>query len=271
MWLARAGRRAQFGSAHAYHRVRPHEPIDIALRRSDSLTSRELDEIWAVTDRYVETDRGSYETKLRALPEVGLWRTRSGVLVGLVSLDVYRVEWNARTCVIFFTSSVVIDERFRGRDLVLRTGLRAFVREKLRRPWQPAFWFFDTFSYKSYLILPRNLVTFWPRHDRATPPSVAQLIDYLATRRYGDAWSPVNGVVHSSGHKRLRAATAPIDDAHRIDPAVRFFETANPGHAAGDMLVCLVPLSLRNLGGAVLRAVFKRRARRRAPRTDLDG
>jgi len=94
------------------------------------------------------------------LPEVGLWRSDTGALVGLVSLDVYRVRWESRTSIILFTSSVVIDDRFRGRDLVLRTGMKLLVREKLRRPWARAYWLFDTFSYKSYMILPRNLAEF---------------------------------------------------------------------------------------------------------------
>ena len=238
-------------------RTRPRrpEPIDIALRRSDSLTASDLNEIWAVTNRYVETDRSIYEQKLLDIPEVGLWRTRAGRLVGLVSLDVYRVEWEGRTSVVFFTSSVVIDEGFRGRNLVLRTGLRAFLREKLRRPWQPGYWFFDTFSYKSYLLLPHNLAEFWPRRERATPPGVARFIDSLARRRYGDAWSPATGVVRRSGHKRLRPTTAPIESPRLSDPDVSFFEAANPGHRDGDMLVCLVPLSARNL----LRAIARRR------------
>ena len=246
-------------------------PIDITLRKSATLTRHELDEIWAVTDRYVETDREVYEAKLRALPEVGLWRARSGALVGLVSLDVYRVAWEGRSRVIFFTSSVVIDERYRGRNLVLRTGLRAFFREKLRRPWESGFWLFDTFSYKSYLILSRNLGTFWPRRDHLAPPDVASFVDFLARRRYGDAWSASTGVVRRSGDKRLRGATAPITDARRRDADVRFFESANPGHDQGDMLVCLVPLSLSNLSGAVLRAFVRPLASRPAPQTDSGG
>ncbi len=245
--------------------LRIDEPIDIILRRSDSLTSHELDEIWAVTDRYVETDRALYEKKLRELPEVGLWRTRTGSLVGLVSLDVYRVDWNGRRSVVFFTSSVVIDERFRGRNLVLRTGLRAYLREKSRRPWEPAYWFFDTFSYKSYLLLPRNLDVFWPRRDVPTPLGVSRLIDQLARQRYGDAWSPATGIVRRSGQKRLRSTTAPIDRSLRSDPDVAFFEAANPGHRDGDMLVCLVPLSVRQLAAAAMRAIVKRRAHARPP------
>lgn len=247
------------------------EPIDITLRSSASLTPRELDEIWAVTDRYVETDRAVYEAKLREMPEVGLWRTRSGALVGLVSLEVYRVAWEGRTCVVFFTSSVVIDERHRGRNLVLRTGVRAYLREKVRRPFEPAFWLFDTFSYKSYLILPRHLEVFWPRRDRATPPEVARFVDFLARRRYGDAWSPSTGVVRRSGDKRLRPTTAPIDELRRGDLDVRFFETVNPGHDRGDMLVCLVPLSMSNVGGAVARALLRPLASPRGRRTGSAG
>jgi hypothetical protein len=80
--------------------------IDISIRPTASLTPSELDEIWVVTDGYVDTTRSIYETKLKALPEIGLWRTRDGTLVGLVSLDVYRTRFDGRESIIFFTSSV---------------------------------------------------------------------------------------------------------------------------------------------------------------------
>lgn len=230
------------------------QAVDISIRPSSSLTSGELEEIWALTERYVDTPRQHYESKLLALPEVGLWRARGGELAGLVSLQVRPVVWEGRTRVIIFTSSVVADERFRGRNLVLKTGLRVFARERLRRPFAPAYWFFDTFSYKSYLILARNLGEYWPRRDRATPPDTLALIDKLATEQYGAGWDRVAGIVRRSGHKQLRPDTAPIDGKLRSDPDVRFFESANPGHSDGDMLVCLAPLTVRNFMGAIKRA-----------------
>ena len=227
--------------------------IDIAVRPSPSLRPAELDEIWTLTQRYVDTDRERYESRLLALPEVGLWRVRGGELAGLVSLDVYTAHWQGRAHTIIFTSSVVADARFRGRNLVLKTGLRLLLREKLRRPLVPAYWFFDTFSYKSYLILARNLREYWPRRETPTPPATAAFIDELATRRYGPDWDRSRGVVRRSGYKRLHSTTAPIDGRLQSDPDVRFFETLNPGHSEGDMLVCLAPLTLRNLAGAVAR------------------
>ena len=232
-------------------------PLDIDIRRTKSLTASELDEIWTVTDRYVETTRTVYEKKLKALPEVGLWRTREGRLVGLVSLDVYRTRFEGRASIIFFTSSVVIESAFRGRNLVIRTGLRMVIREKLKRPWLPAYWFFDTFSYKSYRLLPTYFDEFWPRHGRATPAHVVAFIDHLSRPRYGDDWIADRGVVRRSGQKRLRPETAPVDDAALLDPHVAFFDAINPGHRDGDMLVCLAPLTVRNVAGAVWRGFVR--------------
>ena len=229
--------------------------IDIALRHTDSLAPAELAEIWAVTARYIDTNRAVYESKLHALPEVGLWRERGGAIVGLVGLDVYPVEWEGKTATIIFTANVVIEERFRGRNLVLKTGLRILLREKLRRPRARAYWLFDTFSYQSYRILPRNLTEFWPRRDQVTPAPVARFVDHLARRRYGDNWSPATGVVRGSGQKRLLPSAAPRDMPALVDPDARFFDSANPGHRDGDMLVCLVPLSIRNILGAIGKAV----------------
>jgi hypothetical protein len=229
--------------------------VDISIRPSHSLSSAELDEIWALTERYVETPRPLYELKLRELAEVSLWRARGGALVGLAGLDVYPVRWRGRTRTVIFTSSVVTDERFRGRNLVLRTGLLVLLREKQRRPLAEAYWLFDTFSYKSYLVLARNLREFWPRRARITPPDTLAFIDQLASHRYGADWDRATGVVRRSGSKRLRPQTAPIEGTASSDPDVSFFETANPGHREGDMLVCLAPLTAGNLLGAIMRVV----------------
>ena len=112
-------------------------PVDISIRPSRSLSPRELDEIWALTERYVDTSRAHYERKLLALPEVSLWRLRTGALVGLAGLDVYPVAWRSRIRVIVFTSSVVTDERFRGRNLVLRPACACSCARSCAGRWPP--------------------------------------------------------------------------------------------------------------------------------------
>jgi hypothetical protein len=233
--------------------VGPKDPVEITLRRVDSLTVSELDDIWAGTSRYIDTDRVHFEAQLRTLPEVGLWQVRDGPLVGLVNFHVYPVVRRGRPATIIFTSSVVLDERFRGRRLILKTGLRILLRTRLRRPWRPVFWLFDTFSYKSYLLLPRNLREFWPRRDQPTPPDIAAFLDRLAQQHYGANWRPETGVASRSGQKRLLPTAAPLDAAALSDPDVRFFDQVNPGHRRGGRLIGLAASSAANLTGASAR------------------
>jgi hypothetical protein len=43
-----------------------------------------------------------------------------------------------------------------------------------------------------------------------------------------------------------------------FDPDVSFFQSVNPGHRDGDMLVCLAPLSAQNLLAAICNALRRR-------------
>jgi hypothetical protein len=105
-------------------------------------------------------------------------------------------------------------------------------------------WIFGAASYMSYALLPRHLAEYWPRRDRPTPAATAAYMDFLGRTRFGDLWVPERGVVARSSP--LRPETAPIDERRRADPDVRFFETANPGHLGGAMLLCLCPLTMAN-------------------------
>jgi hypothetical protein len=139
--------------------------------------------------------------------------------------------------------------------------MRCYLQACVRYPLHRKFWVFDTFSYRSYLLLPRNLHTFWPRHDRATPAWEAAFMDHFGRAHYGDAWSA--GLVRRSPHKRLRANVAPLDAEVLRHPDLAFFARANPGHAEGDMLLCLCPLTLANWWGIAARAAQRMLRRRR--------
>jgi len=132
----------------------------------------------------------------------------SRALVGMASIDTIATSFGGRALTALYTSHVLILEEFRGLNLIRRVGLRSFLAERLRHPWWPIYWFFDSFSYKSYLLLPKNFRDFWPRFDGPMPEPVAALIDHLASRIYGTDWQPASGLVAASGRKRLfRRAT----------------------------------------------------------------
>ena len=236
--------------------------VEIEVAFTGQVAASTWDEIWKLSRRFYECERGYIEGALGKRRQVALVCDRaSRALVGMASIDTIVTSFGGRTLTALYTSHVLLLEEFRGLNLIQRLGFRSYLYGRLRHPLRPIYWFFDTFSYKSYLLLPKNFREFWPRFDRATPQAVTALIDHLATQVYGADWRPTLGLVAASGRKRLREHTAPVTPSLAGMPDVAFFVRANPGHAAGDMLVCLCPLSAMNWLAAGARALARASAR----------
>jgi hypothetical protein len=237
--------------------------IEVAMTRR--IAPDTWDEIWRLTSRFYECERSYIEDALGRRQQIALVRDRSSrALVGMASIDTIATSFRGRMLTALYTSHVLLLEEFRGLNLIQRVGFRSFVAARARNPLRPIYWFFDTFSYKSYLLLPKNFREFWPRFDQPTPASVAALIDHLARQVYGADWQPSVGRVAASGKKRLREDAAPLTAAVARMPEVEFFARANPQHGAGEMLVCLCPLSAKNWWSAATRALGRAFARGRA-------
>ena len=167
------------------------------------------DEIWTLTQEFYDVERDYAEAELRRRQSIAMFRM-NGALLGMAAIDIQVTEFRGRRLAAISTAHVLIRENWRGRNLIQKLGMRMFLRARLRHPLRPIYWFFDTFSYKSYLLLPRNFRTYWPRHDQPTPEPRAALIDQLATQAYGPAWRPARGLAVRSGQKRLRETAAPL-------------------------------------------------------------
>jgi hypothetical protein len=243
---------------------RPDVPADsgvtIEVLPTSALTSNLWNQIWSLTSEFFDTERAYSENELKEYQQIALFWTRGErKLIGMASLDVYPVSFEGRRLVVIYTTHVLLREEYRGHNLIQRLGIRVFLKTWLRYPFRSVYWFFETFSYKSYLLLPRNFREFWPRLERKTPAPERALIDHLAAATYGEAWRPQFGIVARSGKKRLRADAAPLNRNVPLTPELRFFSTSNPGHADGDMLVCLCPLTLSNWISVGVRAIQRMR------------
>jgi hypothetical protein len=237
------------------------DKVHTSVRSTAAVTPAEWDDIWTLTSDFFDVERGYAEAELRKRQSIAMFRM-NGALLGMAAIDVYPAKFRGRRLAIISTAHVLIRENWRGRNLIQKLGASTFLRARLRYPLRPIYWFFDTFSYKSYLLLPRNFRTFWPRFDQPTPEPRAALMDQLATQMYGPAWRPARGLAVRSGQKRMRESAAPLVLRPDAAPDLQFFAHMNPGHAEGDMLVCLCPLTLSNWLG-VARKAWQRRARRR--------
>src|SRR5687768_873319 len=233
------------------------DKVSTTVLPTRGLPSATWDEIWSLIAEFYDVERAFIEAELRSRERIALFRMNDALL-GMASLHVHPARFRGRAIAVISTTHVLLRENWRGRNLTQWLGLRTYLRTRLRYPMRPIYWFFDAFSYKSYLLLPRNFRRFWPRHDEPTPEPRRALIDQLATEFYGPAWRPARGIAVRSGRKRMRASAAPLVLTPDSNPDLQFFAGANPGHAEGDMLVCLCPLTLGNWVSVARRALARR-------------
>lgn len=233
----------------------------------------ELDEatrqaMWALfAAHYAEVSRDAFLSDLqRKQAVILLLAADGGSLCGFSTLEHYERIIEGRRVGVIFSGDTVVAREYWGQTALQRAFYGYIARCKLARPWRPLYWFLISKGYKTYLLLSRNFVSYWPRCDQPTPPRVRQLTDRLARERFGAAYRPSAGILHFERCLgRLRPEIARVDQelANREED-VRFFVERNPGYVDGDELCCLGLVSTRQLLYFPLRLLGKqlRRIRR---------
>ncbi len=123
-------------------------------------------------------------------------------------------------------------------------------------PFAELFWFLISKGYKTYRFLPVFFHEFYPRHDRPTPQWGSAILDAAARQKYAESYDAAAGVIRAGrAGCRLQRGVADLTPGRLSDPHVRFFASRNPGHARGDELCCIAPLSRDNFTKAAHRVM----------------
>jgi hypothetical protein len=194
--------------------------------------------MWQIFARYyAEADRSRFDADLASKDHVFLLHAGTQ-LCGFSTVCVDHVEVGGRRMVSVFSGDTVIDRDYHGQTALQWAFFKYIVRVKLRYPHRTAVWFLISKGYKTYLLLARNFVVFFPRRDRPTAAWASEMICALAQRRFGTSLDPDRLVLRFDGdHEYLRDDVAPTTGLD--DPDIQFFVERNPGHASGDELCCV--------------------------------
>lgn len=216
------------------------------------LSRRERDEMFALYTAYFETgDRIVFERDLAEKQWVILLRDDAGEIEGFSTLLVMEIG----DATVFFSGDTVVDRRRWGTyDLPRLWARHVFSSARALAP-RMVYWFLISSGYRTYRYLPVFFRDFHPSFDGRTPPAMKALTDTIATAKFGDAYDPETGVIRLAHPAPLREGISDPEERARRDPHVRFFVSANPGHARGDELACLVRITPGNLTPAGARMV----------------
>ncbi len=212
------------------------------LRKISDLTVSQKNSMWEVFCRYYDNaSREAFERDLEQKTEVILLKdVKEGSIQGFSTLHFSKRIHEGKRVAVVFSGDTVIEKRYWGQSALQWRFFFYVIRKKLTHPFHRTYWFLISKGYKTYLLLTRNFVEYWPRYEEPTPPWQLSLIDTLSRERFSGAWVPERGVIDFKGTKDiLRESIAPIREELLKVPDIRFFVEKNPGHGKGDELCCL--------------------------------
>jgi hypothetical protein len=175
----------------------------------------------------------------------------NGRLRGFSTIDCYDIRHRTELLTIIYSGDTIVEPGAAAVGSALsRCWIGAINQLRARSNGARLVWFLIVSGYRTYRFLPLYWRCFYPRWDVPTPRGTKELMDTLATRRFGDRYDPETGVVRLTRPQVLRADHRSIPPRRLADPHVRFFAERNPGHARGDELVCVTELARDNLTAA---------------------
>lgn len=241
------------------HSARPLRRLTAHTVPVASLSRDLVDDAFALfAQSYTGVDRQRFERDLREKQKVILLRDReTGALKGFSTVLIQPLASPAAATVIF-SGDTVIHRDYWGQKQLQTAFARILLGAKLRAPRRPLYWFLISKGYRTYMLLANAFPRAVPRHDRPDDAGLRATLNAMARSRFGDAYDPVTGIVHASGHEQVRDGLAPVTVRHLANPHVAFFVARNPGHQDGDELACLAAVRLVDIARIALRLVAAR-------------
>jgi hypothetical protein len=176
-------------------------------------------------------------------------------IVGFSTIQVISLKVGRTTRRFLFSGDTIVDQAHRQSPAL--AGSFGHVMLRLMQEHGPAnlYWFLITKGFRTYRFLPVFFNKYYPCCHQPTPASFKSLLETIARFKFGPTFDPASGLVRVPGRDHLRPEFAETPPSRRRDPDVAFFLEQNPGHAQGDELACLAPITRTNLNRYAWRVI----------------
>jgi len=171
---------------------------------------------------------------------------RTGEFAGFSAMKLYFETVNNKKIGVIYSGDTMFRKEYWGQKGLHKCFFLESLKFKLKNPFTPFYWLFISMGYKTYLIMAKNCLEYWPHYHKLTPPNKLEILNVVSSRKFGHDFHPETGIVSFSNVKcKLSNHVAKIDETILELPEVNFLVKKNPGFQNGDELVSIINLNFR--------------------------
>ena len=222
------------------------------------LMRERCDEMFALMQRYYENvRREEFDQDLHEKDWViEVSRPSDGALCGFSTQMAFDLPLADRTVRGLFSGDTIVDPQYWSNNPLAGLWGNLVLALVERSPWEELCWFLICKGYKTYRFLPTFFEEYYPRHDRPTPDWASARLQAFSDMKFPERYDAARGIIRAAiDSARLREGVAQVTPQRLRNADVRFFCERNPGHAQGDELCCVAPLSRDNFTAAAWRVI----------------
>ncbi len=196
--------------------------------------------------------------------------TREKQLQGFIIFHIVDRVVDGRELTVVVGDFFTVTADYRRQSTPIYALLKLCIATKLKNPSREMYYFFITYSFKSYLSFSRSMGEFYPCRVRPTPPFEQRVLDLLGTESAGDwgTYNPRTCVIESLAVKQQGSnTTGGVEEGHLSDLARSrprdlsttwmWFAQQNPNFAKGDCLCVLCSIDLLNMLHGAKNSLFR--------------
>lgn len=161
-------------------------------------------------------------------------------VVGFSTQTVYTLKIDGRTVRGVFSGDTIIDQRYWGNNKLGVEFYRFLLREKLKRPFTPFFWFLISKGYKTYMLMTNNCYKYYPNVS-GNKEEYRRITQAYCEQLFPEAFDKERMLLDfGDQYVRLKESIADITpEMAAANPKIAFFEKMNPTWRRGTELPCL--------------------------------
>ncbi len=218
------------------------------IQEVSTVSARDQERMFSLmTSHYDNVKHEKFLNDLAEKDGVLVLYDETGEIQGFTTFMLMEFSVNNGSMYALYSGDTIITKICWGQRELFRVFAGLF-KKILNDQKEPLYWFLLTKGIRTYLLLPLFFEIFYPNWKTETPTYEQELIDHLASLKFGEFYLREQRIVRVLPRAdRLQEDLARIPDHKRKNPHVRFFVNNNPGYTEGDELVCIARISASNL------------------------